>query len=315
MKSSASNIKLASIDDLFKTGETRADEMREKVMDIPIGDLYPFNNHPFHINDNEELRELAKSIAENGMVTPAIARPRQEGGYELVAGHRRKAACEIAGIEVMPVLVREMDDDTATIVMVDSNQQRENLLPSEKAFSYKMKLEAMKRQAGRPSKNNSAQVGLNFSGKQSSDILGVEVGESRNQIQRYIRLTNLIPGLLKMVDEKCIAFNPAVELSYLPEEAQKKLLGIMDMQQSTLSLSQAQQMKQLSAEGKLNEDIMLQFLSGEKPNQKEKLSIKRDRVEKYFPKDYSAKQMEDTILKLLEDWQRKRQREREQPSR
>jgi ParB family chromosome partitioning protein len=313
--SNIKNIKLQSVDDLFKSEEGRADEKREKVTDIPLSDLYPFKNHPFQVNDNEELRELAKSIAENGMVTPAIARPRQEGGYELVAGHRRKAACEIAGIEVMPVLVREMDDDTATIVMVDSNQQRENLLPSEKAFSYKMKLEAMKRQAGRPSKNNSAQVGLNFSGKQSSDILGVEVGESRNQIQRYIRLTNLIPGLLKMVDEKCIAFNPAVELSYLPEEAQKKLLGIMDMQQSTLSLSQAQQMKQLSAEGKLNEDIMLQFLSGEKPNQKEKLSIKRDRVEKYFPKDYSAKQMEDTILKLLEDWQRKRQREREQPSR
>jgi len=314
MKSSASNIKLTSVDDLFKTDETRADDMREKVMDISITDLHSFKSHPFQVKDNEELRELARSIAENGMVTPAIARPCPAGGYELIAGHRRKAACEIAGIRTMPVLVREMDDDTAIIAMVDSNQQRENLLPSEKAFSYKMKLDSMKRQAGRPRKNNSAQVGLNFSGKQSSDMLGAEVGESRNQIQRYIRLTNLIPELLKTVDEKRIAFNPAVELSYLPEEAQKKLLEIMNMQQSTPSLSQAQRMKKLSAEGKLNDEMILQFLSNEKPNQKEKVSIRRERIERYFPKDYTAKQMEDTILKLLEDWQRKRQRERE-PSR
>ncbi len=315
MKSSASNIKLASIDDLFKTGETRADEMREKVMDIPIGDLYPFKNHPFHINDNEELRELAKSIAENGMVTPAIARPCPEGGYELVAGHRRKAACEIAGIEAMPVLVREMDDDTATIVMVDSNQQREILLPSEKAFSYKMKLEAIKRIAGRPPKKNGDQVGHNFSGIKSIDIISSNSDDSRNQIQRYIRLTNLIPAILKMVDEKRIAFSPAVELSYLPEETQKKLFEVMEMQLSSPSLSQAQQMKQLSAEGILDEKAMLELMSEEKPNQKEKLRIKRDRVAKYFPKDYTAQQIEDTILKLLEDWHRKRMKDREQKSR
>ena len=313
MKSSASNIRLTSVDDLFKTDEGRADDMREKVIDIPIGDLHPFKSHPFQVKDNKELRELARSIVENGIVTPAIVRPRPEGGYELIAGHRRKAACEMAGILTMPALVREMDDDTATIVMVDSNQQRENLLPSEKAFSYKMKLEAIKRQAGRPS-HNSAQVEPNLRGIRSNELLAKSSEDSRATIQRYIRLTSLIPELMKMVDEKRVAFNPAVELSYLPEEAQKKLLEIMDMQQSTPTLSQTQQMKQLSSEGKLNEDTMLQYLSGEKPNQKEKVSIKRERIEQYFPKDYSAKQMEDTIVKLLEDWQRKRQRERE-PSR
>lgn len=313
MKSSVSNIKLTSVDDLFKTDESRTEEKREKVMDIPLSDLYPFKNHPFHVNDNEELHDLAKSIAENGMVTPAVARPRPEGGYELIAGHRRKAACKIAGIQTMPVLIRKMDDDTATIVMVDSNQQRENLLPSEKAFSYKMKLEAMKRQAGRPS-HNSAQVEPNLKGMRSNELLAKSSEDSRATIQRYIRLTNLIPELLKMVDEKRIAFNSAVELSYLPEETQKKLMEIMDMQQSMPSLSQAQRMKKLSAEGKLNDDMMLQFLSNEKPNQKEKVSIRRERIERYFPKNYTAKQMEDTILKLLEDWQRKRQRERE-PSR
>jgi len=313
LSSNIKDIKLTSLDDLFKTEKSRAEEKREKVIDIPLSDLYPFKDHPFHVDDNGELHELAKSIAENGMVTPAVARPRSEGGYELIAGHRRKAACEIAGITTMPVLVREMDDDTATIAMVDSNQQRENLLPSEKAFSYKMKLEAIKRQAGRPS-HNSAQVEPNLRGIRSNELLAKSSEDSRATIQRYIRLTSLIPELMKMVDEKRVAFNPAVELSYLPEEAQKKLLEIMDMRQSTPTLSQTQQMKQLSSEGKLNEDTMLQYLSGEKPNQKEKVSIKRERIEQYFPKDYSAKQMEDTIVKLLEDWQRKRQRERE-PSR
>lgn len=312
MKSNVSNIKLTSVDDLFKTEENRIEDLREKVTDIPLSDLHPFKNHPFQVNDNEELRELAKSIIENGMVSPAIARPRKEGGYELIAGHRRKAACKIAGIDTMPVLIREMDDDTATIIMVDSNQQRENLLPSEKAYSYKIKLEAMKRVAGRPSKDNSGQVDQNLKGKYSVEILSNQASESVKQIQRYIRLTSLISPILKMVDEKHIAFNPAVELSYLPEEMQKKLLEIMEMNQSTPSLSQAQHMKQLSTEGKLNEDIMLELLSGEKPNQKEKLSIKRDRIEKYFPKDYTVQQIEDTILKLVEDWHRKRQRDKEQ---
>ncbi len=311
MSTKRTEIKLASVDDLFKTQDEREEDKREKIQDIPLIELHPFKDHPFQVNKNEELRELAKSIKENGVVTPAIARPYPDGGYELIAGHRRKAACEIAGLITMPVVIRELDDNAATVIMVDSNQQRENLLPSEKAFSYKMKLEAIKRQAGRPKQENGAQVGPNY-GKRSSDIIADESTDSRNQIKRYIRLTNLIPPILKMVDEKRIAFNPAVELSYLPGEIQKKLLEIMELQQSTPSLSQAQHMKQLSAEGKLNEDIMLELLSGEKPNQKEKLSIKRDQIEKYFPKEYTVQQIEDTILKLLEDWHRKRLRDREQ---
>lgn len=310
MSKRRTDIKLTSVDDLFKTQGEREEDNREKIMDVPLAELHPFKSHPFQVNKDEELRELAKSIKENGMVTPAIARPSPQGGYELIAGHRRKAACEIAGITTMPVVVRELDDDTATIIMVDSNQQRENLLPSEKAFSYKMKMDAIKRQAGRP-KENGAQVGPNY-GKRSSDVIADESTDSRNQIKRYIRLTYLTPAILKMVDEKRIAFNPAVELSYLPEDTQKKLLEIMEMQLCTPSLSQAQYLKQLSAEGKLNEDIMLELMSGEKPNQKEKVSIKRDRIEKYFPKEYTVQQIEDTILKLLEDWHKKRQRDREQ---
>ena len=312
MSTKRTDIKLTSVDDLFKTQETREDDQREKIMDIPLSELYPFKNHPFQVKNDEELRELAKSIKQNGMVTPAIARPKPEGGYELIAGHRRKAASELAGFATMPVVVRELDDDAATIVMVDSNQQRENLLPSEKAFSYKMKLEAMKRVAGRPSKENATQVGQHLRGKYSIQILSDNSSDSRNQIQRYVRLTNLIPEILKMVDEKQIAFNPAVELSYLPDEKQKKLYEIISMQQSTPSLSQAQYMKRLSEEEKLDDAIMLEMLSGEKPNQTEKVSIKRDRFEKYFPKDYTAKQIEDTIVKLVEDWYRKKQREREQ---
>lgn len=312
MSTKRTDIKLPTVDDLFTTQKERDEGNQEKILEIPLADLHPFKNHPFQVTKNEELRELAESIKENGVVTPAIARPRPEGGYELIAGHRRKAACELAGIAAMPVVVRGLDDNTATIIMVDSNQQRENLLPSEKAFSYKMKLEAIKRIAGRPSKNNGDQVGHHFSGKKSIDIISSESDDSRNQIQRYIRLTNLIPAILKMVDEKRIAFNPAVELSYLPEEMQNRLLEVMEMQLSTPSLSQAQQMKQLSAEGKLNEEAMLELMSEEKPNQQDKLKIKRDRVAKYFPKDYTAQQIEDTILKLLEDWHRKRMRDKEQ---
>ena len=312
MSSKRTEIKLASVDDLFKTQDEREEDKREKIQDIPLTELHPFKDHPFQVNKNDELKELARSIKENGVVTPAIARPHPDGGYELIAGHRRKAACEIAGLITMPVVIRELDDDAATIIMVDSNQQRENLLPSEKAFSYKMRLEAMKRQAGRPSKENGGQVDHNYRGIKSREIIANESTDSAKQIQRYIRLTNLIPEILKMVDEKRIAFNPAVELSYLPEETQKKLLEVMEMQMSTPSLSQAQHMKQLSAEGKLNKDIMLELLSGQKPNQKEKLSIKRDRIEKYFPKEYTVQQIEDTILKLLEDWHRKRLRDREQ---
>ncbi len=297
MSTKRTEIKLTSVDDLFKTQDEREEDKREKIIDIPLTELHPFKVHPFQVYMNDELEELAKSIKENGVVTPAIARPRPEGGYELIAGHRRKAACELAGITAMPIVVRELDDDATTIIMADSNQQRENLLPSEKTFSYKMRPEAMKRQAGRPSKENATQVGQKY----FVELLSEKSDDSRNQIQRYIRLTNLISEILKMVGEKRIAFNPAVELSYLPEETQKKLLEVMEMQLSTPSLSQAQRMKQLSAEGKLNKDIILELMSGEKPNQKEKLNIKRDRIEKYFPKEYTVQQIEDTILKLLED--------------
>lgn len=307
MSSIRTNFKLPTVDDLFTTQSERDQKNQEKIMEIPLEDLHPFKNHPFQVAKNDELRELAESIKENGVVTPAIARPRPEGGYELIAGHRRKAACELAGIATMPVVVRELDDNTATIIMVDSNQQRENLLPSEKAFSYKMKLEAIKRQ-GKRTDLTSTQLAQ----KLSVERIGDEHGESKDQIRRYIRLTNLIPAILKMVDEKRIAFNPAVELSYLPEEMQSKLLEVMDMQLCTPSLSQAQQMKLLSAEGKLDEKILLELMTEEKPNQQDKLKIKRDRVAKYFPKDYTAQQIEDTILKLLEDWHRKRMREKEQ---
>jgi len=307
MSNIRTNIKLPTVDDLFTTQRERDEGNQEKILEIPLADLHPFKNHPFQVAKNEELRELAESIRENGVVTPAIARPRPEGGYELIAGHRRKAACELAGIAAMPVVVRELDDNTATIIMVDSNQQRENLLPSEKAFSYKMKLEAIKRQ-GKRTDLTSKQLAQ----KLSVERIGDEHGESKDQIRRYIRLTNLIPAILRMVDEKRIAFNPAVELSYLPEDMQKNLLEIMEMQLSTPSLSQAQQMKHLSAEGKLNEKAMLVLMLEEKPNQQDKLKIKRDRVAKYFPKDYTAQQIEDTILKLLEDWHRKRMREKEQ---
>ena len=311
MSNIRTNIKLPTVDDLFTTQKERDEGNQEKILEIRLTDLHPFKNHPFQVTKNEELRELAESIKENGVVTPAIARSRPEGGYELVAGHRRKAACELAGIAAMPVVVRELDDNTATIIMVDSNQQRENLLPSEKAFSYKMKLEAIKRQ-GKRTDLTCGQVDHMLIGKKSRDLIADANSESARTVQRYIRLTSLIPAILKMVDEKRIAFNPAVELSYLPEEMQKKLLDVMDMQLCTPSLSQAQQMKQLSAEGKLDEKAMLELMSEEKPNQQDKLKIKRDRVAKYFPKDFTAQQIEDTILKLLEDWHRKRMREREQ---
>ncbi len=300
------DIKLTTVDDLFKTQEDRVDDQREKILDIPLTELYPFKDHPFQVNDNEELRELAKSIKDNGVVSPAIARPRAGGGYELIAGHRRKAASQIAGLEVMPVIVRELDDEAATIVMVDSNQQRENLLPSEKAFSYKMKLDAMKRQ-GQRTDLTSAQVGPK---SRSNEVLAEQSEDSRNQIKRYIRLTCLIPELLKKVDEKSIAFNPAVELSYLPKEAQKTLLEAMEVQQCTPSLSQAQRLKTLHQQGKLELDMIFKILGEAKANQREKISFNHEKFRQYFPKGYTPKQMEDSIIKMLEERQRKLQRER-----
>ena len=311
MKSSAKNIKLASVDDLFSTEESRADETREKIIEIPLTELHPFKDHPFKVIDNEAMFDTTESVKQYGVLVPAIARPRDEGGYELVAGHRRKRACELAELETMPVIVRSLDDDAAIIIMVDSNLQRENILPSERAFAYKMKLEAMKRQAGRPSKENGSQVGNNLLGKKSSDILAEQIGESKNQIYRYIRLTHLIPELLSMVDEKKIAFNPAVELSYLKNEEQADLLEAMDMEQATPSLSQAQRLKKFSNEGKLSLEVMSAIMSEEKKGDLDKVTLTGDKLKRYFPKSYTPKQMEETIIKLLEGWHKKRTRDQE----
>ena len=310
MKSSAKKVKLASVDDLFSTEESRADVGREKVMEIPLAELHAFEGHPFKVKDDEAMMETAESVRQYGVLVPAIARPREEGGYELIAGHRRHRASELAEKETMPVIVRDLDDDAATIIMVDSNLQRESLLPSERAFAYKMKLDAMKRQAGRPSKENGSQVGNDF-GKKSSEQLAEQVGQSKNQIFRFIRLTELIPPLLDMVDEKKIAFNPAYELSFLTKEEQETLMETMDYEQATPSLSQAQRMKKFSQEGKLSKDVMLAIMSEEKKSDLDKVTFTSDTLRKYFPKSYTPKKMEETIIKLLEQWQRKRQHQQE----
>lgn len=312
MKSSAKNIRLSSLDDLFSTEETRqeaqADAGREKVRMIPLDELHPFAHHPFKVKDDEAMQDTVESVKAYGVLVPAIARPREEGGYELVAGHRRHRASLLAGLAEMPVIVREMDDDEATIIMVDSNLQRETLLPSERAFAYRMKLEAMKRRAGRPSKENLSQVGTQ---KRSDQNMADQIGESRNQIQRFIRLTYLVPPLLDMVDEHKVAFNPAVELSYLTSEEQVALLDAMDSEQSTPSLSQAQRLKKFSQEGSLSEDIMRAILSEEKKPEVGKITLSSDQLRRYFPKSFTPQQMEQTIFRLLEQWQRRRQRDLE----
>ena len=308
MKSSAKNIKLASVDDLFSTEESRAAENLEKVMEIPLTELHAFKNHPFKVRDDEAMMETADSIRQYGVLVPAIARPDPNGGYELIAGHRRHRASELAEKETMPVIVRDLDDDAATIIMVDSNLQREELLPSERAFAYKMKLEAMKRQAGRPSKENVSQLGTQ---KRSDQILAEQVGQSRNQIQRYIRLTELIPPLLDKVDEKEIALNPAYELSFLKPEEQQMLVETMEYELSTPSVSQAQRMKKLSQEGKLTDDAILSIMSEEKKDALDKVTLTGDTLRKYFPKSYTPKKMQETIIKLLEQWQRRRQQQHE----
>lgn len=311
MKSSAKNIKLTSVDEIFSTEESRADTNREKVMELPLAELHPFKNHPFRVVDDEAMRDTAESIEKYGVLVPAIARPRAEGGYELVAGHRRKRGCELAGKDTMPVIVRDLDDDAATIIMVDSNLQRDSLLPSERAFAYKLKLDAIRRQAGRPSKENGDQVGHNSFGKRSVEIIAENAPDSRNQIQRYIRLTELIPDILEMVDTKKIAFNPAVELSYLKLEEQTLLLDAMDSEQATPSLSQAQRLKKFSQEGTLSIDVMRAIMSEEKKSELDKVTLTSDKLRKYFPKSYTPQQMEATIFKLLEQWQKRRQREQE----
>ena len=311
MKSSAKNISLNSYDDIFSTEETREDEKREKVTDMPLSELHPFPDHPFQVRDDDSMKETVESIKEYGVLVPAIVRPRTDGGYELISGHRRKHACELAGLPTMPVIVRDLDDDAATIIMVDSNIQRENILPSERAKAYKMKLDAIRRQAGRPSKENSVQVGQNFQGKTSRDLLADNSPDSSTQIQRFIRLNELSPQLQQMVDDKKIAMTPAVELSYLKPEEQTLLLDTIESEQATPSLSQAQRLKKFSAEGHLNEDSMLAIMSEEKKPEKNDLTIKADKLQKYFPKSYTPQQMEQVIIRLLDGWQKKRQRNQE----
>ena len=301
-----SNINLKPLDDLFATEESRADAQREKVQNIPLGELHPFRNHPFKVKDDAAMQDTVDSVREYGVLVPAIARPDPSGGYELIAGHRRHHASELAGKETMPVIIRDLDDDAATIIMVDSNLQREELLPSERAFAYKMKLEAMKHQGERLDLT-SAQVGRKLENRESREILAEQVGQSRNQISRFIRLTELIPTLLDMVDERKIAFNPAVELSYLKKEEQTLLLEAMDSEQATPSLSQAQRLKKFSQQKMLSLDVMRAVMSEEKKTDLDRVTLKNETLRKYFPKSYTPKQMEDTIIKLLEGWYKKRQ--------
>lgn len=310
MKSSAKKVELASVDDLFSTEESRADAQREKVVEIPLSELHPFKGHPFKVKDDEAMMETADSIKQYGVLVPAIARPDPEGGYELVAGHRRHRASELAEKETMPVIVRDLDDDAATIIMVDSNLQRESLLPSERAFAYKMKLDAMKHQGERVDLTCS-QVGNKLEGKKSSEILAEQVGQSKNQIFRYIRLTELIPELMDMVDEKKIALNPAYELSFLKKEEQVDLLDAMDSEQATPSLSQAQRLKKYSQEGHLTLDMMRVIMGEEKKSDLDRVTFTSDTLRKYFPKSYTPQRMQETIIKLLEAWQKKRQRNQE----
>ena len=298
-----SNINLKPLDDLFATEESRADAQREKVQEIPLGELHPFKNHPFKVKDDAAMQDTVDSVREYGVLVPAIARPDPDGGYELIAGHRRHHASELAGKETMPVIIRDLDDDAATIIMVDSNLQREELLPSERAFAYKMKLEAIRHQ-GKRQELTSSQVGMKL---QALDIVGQQAGDSRNQVHRFIRLTELIPELLDMVDERKIAFNPAVELSYLKKEEQTLLLEAMDSEQATPSLSQAQRLKKFSQQKMLSLDVMRAVMSEEKKTDLDRVTLKNETLRRYFPKSYTPKQMEDTIIKLLEGWYKKRQ--------
>lgn len=280
----------------------------ERVQEIPLSELHPFKNHPFRVVDDEAMQRTVESVAQFGVLAPALARPRSEGGYELVAGHRRMRASELAGIETMPVIIRQMDDDTATIAMVDSNLQRETLLPSERAFAYKMKMEAMKHQ-GERTDLTSGQLGRKSDGKESRELIAEQTGESARQVQRFINLTNLIPELLDMVDRKEIAFNPAVELSFLKKEEQKGFLEAMDYGQSTPSLSQAQRIKKLSQAGMCTQEAMNTIMNEEKKSELDTVTLKNDVLRKYFPRSYTPKQMQDTIIRLLEQWQKKRQRD------
>ena len=301
------NVSLKGADDIFSTEESRQEQQREQVQQIPIGELFPFKNHPFKVLEDESMQRTVESVEQYGVLSPLIARPRAEGGYEIISGHRRQHAAQLAGLDALPVIVRQMDDDAAVLLMVDSNLQRENILPSERAFAYKMKLEALKNQGAR-SDLTSAQLGRKL---ETADIVGQESGDSRNQVRRFIRLTNLIPELLDMVDEKKIAFNPAVELSYLDEAQQRDFLEAMNDTQNAPSLSQAQRLKKLAQEGHFSYDVAFAVMGEEKKDELDKVVIKNDTLRKYFPRSYTPKQMEDTIIKLLEQWQRKQQRQNE----
>ena len=310
MKSSAKKIELASVDDLFSTEEGRQDAKLEKIQEIPLSELHPFKNHPFKVKDDEAMMETADSIKQYGVLVPAIARPDPEGGYELVAGHRRHRASELAEKETMPVIVRDLDDDAATIIMVDSNLQRESLLPSERAFAYKMKLDAMKRQTGRKPKENDSRIGNHFDTRKSSDVLAEQTGDSKNQIFRYIRLTYLVPDLLDRVDNKTMAFNAAVEVSYLTESEQLMLCDAIEREECTPNLSQAKRLKQFSQDGKLDENVIDAIMTEEKPIE-DKLVLKGDVLAKYFPKTYTPSQKQKVIVKLLEDWHKRQLRQQE----
>ncbi len=307
MPKSNANLALKGLDEMFSTEESRQEQKREQVQQIPIEELFPFKEHPFKVLDDEAMQRMVESVAQYGVLAPLIARLRPEGGYEIISGHRRQHAAELAGLDTLPVIVREMTDDAAVILMVDSNLQRENILPSERAFAYKMKLEALKNQGAR-SDLTSSQVGMKL---QALDIVGQEAGESRNQIQRFIRLTNLIPELLDMVDEKKISFNPAVELSYLDEAQQRDFLQAMDETQNAPSLSQAQRMKKLAQEEKFTYEAAFAIMGEAKKDELDKVVIKNDTLKKYFPRSYTPRQMEDVIIKLLEQWQRRQQRQNE----
>ncbi|MEY8573779.1 ParB/RepB/Spo0J family partition protein [Oscillospiraceae bacterium 21-37] len=299
MKGSAGKIQLASLDDFF--GVSQGQNAGEPFQEIPLSDLHPFKGHPFHVTDDEKMEELAESVAQHGVLVPGIVRPKPEGGYELVSGHRRKRACELAGLATMPVIVRDLDDDEATLIMVDSNLQREKILPSEKAFAYRMKLEAMKRKAGRPSKDNSCPMGANLLGVRSDELLAGNSPDSARQIQRYIRLTYLLPPLLQIVDENKLVLRPAVEISYLTPEEQGLLLDIMGREAVVPTLEQAQRLKKYSQDGKLTDTVMDAVLSDKKPVAMQ-VTLKKDRLKRYFPQDYSQKQIEDVIFSLLDAW-------------
>ena len=303
------NLALKGLDDLFSTEEKRQEEQWEQVQQIPIDDLHPFTNHPFKVLDDEAMTRTVESIAQYGVLAPLIARPRPDGdGYEIISGHRRQYAAKLAGLETLPVIVRQMSDDAAVILMVDSNLQREHILPSERALAYKMKLDAIRRTSGRPSKENVSQIGTQ---KRSDQIMAEELGESRNQIQRFIRLTNLVPELLDMVDEKKIAFNPAVELSYLDESQQRDFLEAMNDTQNAPSLSQAQQLKKMAQQGEFSYEKAFDVMGQEKKSEKDTVTIKNETLRKYFPRSYTPKQMEEKIIQLLDAWQKKQQRRNE----